>query len=36
MGENFDPLELERRDIDRRRGYQELLDFYHGVHWEGR
>ncbi|UCH43490.1 MAG: phage portal protein [Dehalococcoidales bacterium] len=36
MGENFDPSELERRDIDRRRGYQELLDFYHGVHWEGR
>ena len=36
MGENFDPSELERRDIDRRRGYQELLDFYHGIHWEGR
>jgi len=36
MGENFDPSELERRDIDRRRGYQELLDFYHGMHWEGR
>lgn len=27
---------LARRDTDRVRGYKELLDFYHGKHWEGR
>ena len=36
MSENFNPAELKHRDTDRLRGYQELLDFYHGVHWEGR
>ena len=28
--------QLSRRDLDRIRGYKELLDFYHGRHWEGR
>ncbi|MFC2051897.1 hypothetical protein ACFLT4_04130 [Chloroflexota bacterium] len=36
MAEGFNPTELNRRDVDRIRGYRELLDFYHGVHWEGR
>ncbi|MDD5038443.1 MAG: phage portal protein, partial [Dehalococcoidales bacterium] len=36
MSESFDPLELNRRDTERLRSYQELLDFYHGSHWEGR
>ncbi len=36
MSEDFNPAELARRDTDRLRGYKELLDFYHGVHWEGR
>ena len=28
--------QLARRDMDRMKTYKELLDFYHGVHWEGR
>jgi len=36
MSEEFNPAELNRHDIDRLKGYRELLDFYHGVHWEGR
>jgi hypothetical protein len=28
--------ELARTDIDRMKGYQELLDFYNGRQWEGR
>jgi hypothetical protein len=28
--------QLNRYDIDRLRGYKELLDFYHGRQWEGR
>ena len=36
MNEDFNPAELARCDIDRLRGYNELLDFYHGLHWEGR
>ena len=27
---------IARMDRDRIRGYRELLDFYHGRHWEGR
>ncbi|MDP2932029.1 MAG: phage portal protein [Chloroflexota bacterium] len=27
---------LNQRDTERIRGYKELLDFYHGVHWAGR
>jgi len=36
MNETPIPMQLTRRDMDRIRGYKELLDFYHGVHWEGR
>ena len=36
MAEDFNPAELTRRDTGRIKGYKELLDFYHGVHWEGR
>jgi len=36
MNENSILAELRRRDLDRIRGYKELLDFYHGRHWEGR
>jgi len=32
---DFNPTELAKRDSDRIRGYQELLRFYHGEHWEG-
>jgi hypothetical protein len=28
--------QLNRLDIDKLRGYRELLDFYHGQQWEGR
>ncbi len=36
MSQDFNPTELVRRDTDRIKGYQELLNFYHGAHWEGR
>ncbi len=36
MSEGFSPSELARRDVERIRGYKELLDFYHNVQWEGR
>lgn len=29
-------VQLAQKDRDRIRGYTELLDFYHGGHWEGR
>ncbi len=35
MNEGFTPSQLNQRDIDRLRSYKELLDFYHGQHWEG-
>jgi len=35
MSENLIPNELARRDLDRIKGYKELLDFYYGQHWEG-
>lgn len=35
MNEDFTPEKLKQRDLDRIRGYKELLDFYHGQHWEG-
>jgi hypothetical protein len=35
MSEDFIPAQLTHRDIDRLRGYRELLDFYQGQHWEG-
>jgi hypothetical protein len=30
------PSQLARLDVDRVKGYKELLDFYHGRQWEGR
>ena len=30
------PVQLARLDIDRIKGYKELLDFYQGRQWEGR
>ena len=36
MDETSITTQLTRCDIDRIRGYKELLDFYHGQHWEGR
>ena len=30
------PSQLTRLDMDRIKGYKELLDFYHGRQWEGR
>jgi len=36
MSEIIIPTQLTHRDMDRLRGYKELLDFYHGWHWEGR
>ena len=36
MNETFIPTQLARKDMDRLKTYKELLDFYHGVHWEGR
>lgn len=36
MTEEFNPTELARRDTERTRRYKELLDFYHGSHWDTR
>ena len=36
MVEDFNPAELSRRDTERLKKYRELLDFYQGLHWEGR
>lgn len=35
MNEGFTPSQLDTRDIDRLQSYRELLNFYHGQHWEG-
>ncbi len=35
MSKGFTPTELARLDVDRLRGYKELLDFYDGRQWEG-
>jgi hypothetical protein len=35
MNEGFTPSQIGKCDIDRLRSYRELLDFYHGQHWEG-
>jgi len=35
MNEGFIPSQLVQRDVDRLMGYKELLDFYHGDHWQG-
>ncbi len=36
MTDNANPQELLNYDLERIKGYKELLDFYHGRHWEGR
>jgi hypothetical protein len=36
VSKDFSPADLARQDIERIRGYKELLDFYHSVQWEGR
>ena len=36
MNEGFVPAQLNHRDMDRIKGYKELLDFYRGIHWQGR
>jgi hypothetical protein len=36
MDKNSIAAQLNRLDIERLRGYRELLDFYHGQQWEGR
>ncbi len=36
MNETSIPMQLTRRDMDRFRGYKELLDFYNGQHWVGK
>ena len=35
MNGGFIPTQLAHRDLDRLKKYKELLDFYHGRHWEG-
>ena len=35
MAEGFVSTQLAHRDLDRLKGYRELLDFYHGRQWEG-
>ena len=35
MNEGFTPAQLNHHDLSRLKGYQELLDFYHGQQWEG-
>ena len=35
MNKGFTPSQLINRDLDRIKSYKELLDFYHGRHWEG-
>jgi len=30
------PMQLAKLDLDRTKGYKELLDFYHGQQWTGR
>ena len=36
MDEDLRLPQLQNRDMDRIKGYRELLDFYHGIHWQGR
>ncbi|MFH1662315.1 MAG: phage portal protein [Chloroflexota bacterium] len=35
MNEDFTPMQLNNRELDRFKRYKELLDFYHGRHWLG-
>jgi hypothetical protein len=36
MENTFSPAQLARRDTERLNGYRQLLDFYHGLQWDGR
>jgi len=36
MNETTIPQQLAQLDRDRLKTYREMLDFYHGTHWEGR
>jgi hypothetical protein len=36
MQNRFNPIEYDRQDTERIRHYRQLLDFYNGVHWEGK
>jgi hypothetical protein len=33
MNDGINPTQLARKDMDRLKGYRELLDFYHGRQW---
>ena len=35
MNDDFTPMQLNQRELDRFKRYKELLDFYHGRHWLG-
>lgn len=35
MNEGFTPAQLAQKDRDRLKAYADLLEFYHGQHWEG-
>ena len=35
MNDGFNPTVLNQRDLERLKGYKELLDFYHGHQWPG-
>ena len=35
MNNDFTPMQLNNRELDRFKRYKELLDFYHGRHWLG-
>ncbi len=36
MNNDFTPMQLNQRELERLKRYKELLDFYHGRHWPGR
>ena len=36
MNDDFTPMQLNHRELDRLKRYKELLDFYHGRQWPGR
>ena len=36
MNYDFTPAQLEKREPERFKRYRELLDFYHGRHWQTR
>jgi hypothetical protein len=36
MNDDFTPVQLNQRELERFKRYKELLDFYHGRHWPAR